>query len=254
MTNNTIQEYENILRSLIIIILTEKYNEEYENHYRISPERLNKWKEKRDIETKKYGITREERLIYYSDIFDLKTIIDKNWDLFQLIFKSKKRFEVFFEELEKFRNSLAHGRELLTYQHNLIDGIIGDLKTQLVIYRSKNEKVNDYYIQILKISDNYGNTWNHTDRLASIGLVTDLLVRVGDSLEFIVDAYDPKGRTIKYFLSVGGFESNRQESNVLVLKVTESMVRRRVLIQIFALVESDYQNNDFVEFVYSALP
>ncbi len=84
------------MRRLIISILGSKDS----SNYKVSDERITKWKEKREIEIKKNrGISFENRLIYYSDFYDLRTIISKNWESFLPILINKKRFEIFFQRL-----------------------------------------------------------------------------------------------------------------------------------------------------------
>jgi hypothetical protein len=185
-----INEYENLLRTIILEFLGDNPSE-----YKISDERINKWKEKKDIEVKKSkGICLENRLIYYSDFYDLKTIINKNWELFSLVFLNKKRFEVFFEELENYRNSAMHGRSLTKSQNLILEGILLDQKNLKTIYHNKNKMKEDYFIQITKVSDNIGNIWSET------GKSNKPILRVDDEYELLVEATDPLDREIIYEL------------------------------------------------------
>ena len=88
MTN----EYENILRKIISIVLG--INDDTD--FGVTQDRIEKWKEKREIEYKKYdGIIIENRIIYYSDFYDLETIVSKKWEKLKPIFLDKKKFEDF---------------------------------------------------------------------------------------------------------------------------------------------------------------
>lgn len=197
-----IQQYENSLRSIISLILSDSDNAEFQ----VSPDRIEKWKEKREIEKKKYnGVLSEIRIIYYSDFYDLETIVLKQWEKFKDVFVDKKRFEVLFKEVENFRNTLSHGRELLPYQEEFLKGIVGDLKTKIVLFHNKNMNAADYFIKLLKISDSLGNIWERSRGL--IGLNTGSILRVGDTIELLVDAYDPKGREITYTISSTVFKN-----------------------------------------------
>ncbi len=119
-----IYEYENTFRRLILLIIGEDVIS-----YKISQDRILKWTEKRDTESRKTkGVLFEDRLIYYSDFYDLKSIITKNWELFLPILHDKKRFEIFFNVLEHLRNNIAHGRTLTLSQEHLLTGITLDLK------------------------------------------------------------------------------------------------------------------------------
>lgn len=230
-----INEYENVLRRLIINIIGKNDNSEY----KVSHDRLEKWKEKRIIEHKKNkNVTYENRIIYYSDFYDLKTIIIKNWELFKPIFHDKKRFEIFFEELENYRNTISHGRNLTLSQENLLKGILLDLKTQITIFHNKNEMKEDYFIRLTKISDNLGNIW------ISDNSKPKPVLRVGDDYELLIEAFDPKNRTISYkiFTLRNNFNLT-QISNRFCIKIDNNLVGQNVTFYIVAFTpEAEYKN------------
>jgi hypothetical protein len=88
---NNIQQYENLIRKIIIHVLYLKYGDDYEDFFGVTVDRLNIWKEKRNTELKRFkGIASESRLIHYSDFYDLKKIITHNWILFKEVFNDKK--------------------------------------------------------------------------------------------------------------------------------------------------------------------
>jgi hypothetical protein len=241
-----INEFENTLRRIIIKIIGEADDAQYS----VSEVRISNWKEKREIELKKNkGVQFENRLIFYSDFYDLKTIISKNWELFKPIFYDKKRFDVFFTEIEKYRNSIAHGRNLLRSQENILKGITSDLKNLITIYHNKNKMKEDYFIEILKVTDNLGNNWNVK------GDGTPLL-RVGDTLELIVEANDPKDRKIEYELYHSGSGSIlKQESNRFELVLDNKFVGKYVnFIVIVRTPETEYENKELINFGYTILP
>jgi hypothetical protein len=244
-----IQEYENLLRIIISGFLGAGDNV----NYKISPERIEKWKEKKEIEKKKHnGLLVEARLIYYSDFYDLGNIISKNWEVFKPIFDDKKRFDVLFQEIESFRNTLSHSRPILPYQEHFLKGIIGDLKTKIVIHHNRNMNADDYFIKVLKVSDNLGNNWDNT--MNPLGLTTTNILRVGDSIELLIDAFDPKGREITYEVQWG--DTNLSSlSNSFVLSVNKSMIKPRSEIYIrVSTKEDDYENKDSTFWRYSVLP
>jgi hypothetical protein len=242
-----VQEYENSLRLIISMILGNDDNTDF----RVTPERIEKWKEKREIERKKLnGILTEPRLLYYSDFYDLKTIVIKNWDKFILVLDEKKRFEVLFSEIENFRNAISHSRELLPYQENLIKGIVGDIKTQIIKYHNKNMEADDFFIKILKVSDSLGNSWDCT--LPKDTYVSPLCLRVGDTFEIIVEAHDPKGREI--FYSVQN-KIARSELNKFTIEVEKHMVSKSQLFTITAFTKNDeYKNSESWYLFYPVIP
>jgi len=67
-----IVEFENTLRRLIIELI----GAEDDSDYKISPDRIKKWIEKRNEESKRNkGVMFENRILYYSDFYDIKTIV-----------------------------------------------------------------------------------------------------------------------------------------------------------------------------------
>src|ERR1035437_191594 len=232
------QEYENSLRMLIIDILGENNY----SAYQVSDERIDKWLERRNVELKKNnGILLENRLIYYSDFYDLRLIIHKNWEQFKPILKDKKRFEVFFSEVENYRDTIAHGRNLTTGQENLLNGITSDLKNLFTFHHNKNENKDDYFIRILKVTDNLGNN------LMKNFFPPHPLLRVGEEYEVIVEANDPKGRKIEYEITAFGGLKITQFSNRFIVPIKKEYVAQSFTLSIHARTpDSEYLNETAV--------
>lgn len=246
MKHSPINIFENSIRQLLIKLIGSNDN----SNYKVTEDRISAWKDKREIERKKYkGTLIEDRIIYYSDFYDLKTIINKNWDIFSGVFMDKKRFDVFFNEIEKFRNTLSHGREITSSQENLMNGIVGEIRNQITIYHNKNEMREDYFIQIVKISDNFGNSWP--------GQSQRITLRVGDIYELIIDANDPKDREIHYMLSsIGGnIDVLPQTNNKISFEVTNQMITSSMslLVKVFTPI-SDYENKTHMTITMTILP
>ncbi|MBN2788031.1 MAG: hypothetical protein JXQ69_06885 [Paludibacteraceae bacterium] len=243
-------EYENTLRRLINQVIGSKD----ESNFKVTEERILKWKEKRETEKKKYnGVLLEDRIIYYSDFYDLETIIIKNWDLFSPILINKKRFEIFFSEIEDYRNTFAHGRSLMLSQELLIEGITKDLKNLITIYYNRNKMKEDFFIEIIKISDSLGNIWRD-----KIEPQTEPILRVGDDYEVLVEANDPKDRAIEYKIFKCGGEGHFeiiQESSRFVFRITEELIGRHVSFLVIAFTpDSEYENSDSILISMSIIP
>jgi hypothetical protein len=240
-------KFENTLRHLIIKTIGENDDSEY----KVSSERMEAWKNKREVERKKHkGILIENRLLYYSDFYDLKTIVNKNWELFKPILSDKKRFEVLFDEIEKIRNTIAHGRDILISQEHLLKGILLDLKNQITIYHNKNQMKDDFFIQIQRVTDSLGNIWENNKVTNN-----NPVLRVGDVYEIIIEAYDPKNRKIEYALStLDGFiiESDANRINFTITK--ELINKRQIFIVSAKTINTDYNNEDSLYFIVIILP
>jgi len=250
---NITTEYENILRILIILILEKEYGSGYAKHFGVTSDRLEKWHKKRDeYHRKMKGTPTEQRLIYFADFYDIKKVVTSNWPLFKDIFFEKKRFELFFDEVQKCRNELAHGRELLKYQTNLIRGVVGELKTRLIQYRNKNITLDDFFLKIIKINDSIGNIYDSTTNHV---IMINQLLQPGDLLEFNVDAFDPKGRDIFYFLRIDGIPFlEKSKSSELQFEITEDHISKYLDVRVIALTDASYDNSDGVSFSYSVIP
>ena len=156
-----IKQYENILRKLIIDVL----GDADESDYNIPKNITNKWFKKRTSEQDKNdGFLFEKRIIFYADFENLGLIIDENWQKFAPILNDKKRFFVFFNEIELFKKTIDSGKNLIKSQEDLLSGILSDLKNTITIYNNKNNLVDDYFISITKISDNLGTSWTNSNQ------------------------------------------------------------------------------------------
>lgn len=239
-----INEYENTLRRLILDVIGDKDD----SLYKVSEQRITIWKEKREIETKKYkGLIFENRLIYFSDFYDLKTIISKNWELFSPILINKKRFEIFFSEVETFRNTISHGRNLLSGQENLLKGITSDLKNLITVYHNKNEMKEDFFIQILKINDNLGNVWEDNSSTNKPTL------RVGDEYELYIEANDPKDRKIEYELFTLGDFTITQESQRFIFTIENKLVSESVQFYVVVRTPNSEYKNEAVRIISATI-
>jgi hypothetical protein len=71
-----LRDTENSLRDFIAVVLRAKLGESWLENCGISSERLEKWKERKAEEEKRQesGVV-EQRLIYYADFYDLRTIL-----------------------------------------------------------------------------------------------------------------------------------------------------------------------------------
>lgn len=246
-----VNEYENTIRRLIISILGGEDKDV--NKYKVTENRISQWILKRNIEQKKNnGILFENRILFYSDFYDLETIIDKNWESFLPVLNDKKRWLVFFKEVEKFRNTIAHGRQLIKSQEDLLSGIVMDLKNSMTIFHNKNNMKEDFFIEIIRITDNLGNSWGKSIYERS----KPPILREGDEYEINVEANDPKDREIEYRLSALGSEFLIvQNSSKFRFVVTPNLIGRMVSLLVHVRTpESNYKNEHAMDLTLCVLP
>lgn len=246
-----INEYENTLRRLIINILGGEDKDVVK--YKVTDNRVSQWIEKRNIEQKKNnGILFENRILFYSDFYDLETIIDKNWESFFPVLNEKKRWSVFFKEVEKYRNTIAHGRQLVKSQEELLSGIVTDLKNTITIFHNKNNMKEDFFIEIIRITDNLGNSWSKSIFERS----ETPILRVGDEYEINIEANDPKDREIEYSLSALGSDFLIvQKASKFCFVVTPNLIGRMVSLLVHVRTpESNYKNEHAMDLTLCVLP
>ena len=237
--------------------MTKKFGNDWIKHVKISSNRISKWKERRTIEEKRLkGVALESRLIYYSDFYDLKSIIDKHWDDgLMVVFQDKKSVSLFLEEIEKFRDPNAHRRELFEYQKYLIKGISGEIRTRIMKYRGKKEDPNDYFPVIEAVNDSLGNCAENT-RYAQI-IQSKQLVKVGNTIEIIGYSTDPLGDVLEYSIARIG-HTNWSKSNRGIISFMQSDIGKCCDIQIKVRSKRDYHAygnfDDYVQFRYVVIP
>lgn len=126
-------------------------------------------------------------------------------------------------------------------------------------YRSKLETAEDYFPRVESVRDNLGNIW--TPKITNKTIYTDIILRPGDILEFVVTASDPMEEKLKYGISqnVGPGIIKWDKSHSLRYTVKEKDIKRLFNLYISILSSRSYHAigdycDDFVEFSYTVLP
>lgn len=248
---------ENSVRDIITFVFTKKYGTNWISNLNFSPDRINKWKERQsNEEVRLKGNVLEPRLIYYSDFYDLKNIIEKHWEYdFKKVFQDKKAITVFLEEAEKLRDPNAHRRELFEYQKHLIKGISGEIKTRIMKYRGKKENPDNYFPVIEAVTDSVGNSL--TNSIYAQTILSQKVLKVGDSVEIIAHSTDPMGGEIEY--SIGRISNqNWSKDNKATIIFEKSDIGRccDINIKIRSTREHHAYNNfdDYITLRYIVLP
>lgn len=194
VVNEALRDIENFLRKNIMYILKNKYDNDWEKHLGVSDERLAIWASRKAEEKKRLNNQSiENRIIYYSDFYDLKTIIVKNWNIFKDCFKDKKIIEHQLSQLESFRNPNAHNRDILDHQKHLLIGYVGEIKNAIMNFRGSIEKKSTYFPEYESLNINgkiYKNSWAHLEDI----------FRSGDEIEIYIYVIAPNTQKILYKL------------------------------------------------------
>jgi hypothetical protein len=254
-----LKDAENALRDFISSILIKNLGADWANNCGVSPERVEIWKARKTEEEKRQRFgTVEERLIYYADFYDLKPILKKNWEgAFSEAFGDWKTIEVWLDELGRLRDPDAHRRELLPHQKHLAVGIVGEIRTRIVRYRSKQETAEDYFPRIESVRDNFGNMFP-SDTGNSV--YTKTILRPNDIVDFVITASDPLDADLEYGITVEGFIStvNWQKENTFSVRIMEKHIQTNFRI-LFCIrsprrFHAHGSYDDSISFNYDVLP
>ncbi len=256
-----LRDTENALRDFIAASLERSLGQDWLDRCGVTPERIAKWKELKSVERRRQeaGVV-EERLLYYADFYDLMTILKKHWQGdFSEALGELKRFEVLFDELARYRDPDAHRRELLPHQQSFVLGIEGDIRSRLIRWHSRRERVDDYFPRIESARDSLGNLWIPSMNPHKSLLITETVLRPGDKIDFVVTARDPEDLPLAYSLGVVGEEAlGWQESGVFSLEITDAHISADLFVDLRIRSPRSYHANTGydhrVRFCYSVLP
>ena len=254
---------ENVLRELIQDLMSERHGPDWINQLGVTPERVEEWKRRRDEERKRRtGTVVDERLLWYSDWTDLQTVFDKHWQLFEPCFGKKRRFDTYLDRLAALRNPEAHARPLRPFEQALVDGMTGEIRQQVTLFRSAGGggPEPEHFPRIESLIDSFGNT----KEMHTMGFVhTRLTLRPGHGVTFSGSAWDPNGDPVSWKVQVvnGPLLHDWQEGNELecTWHVLESDIRQSRFVEIQLRSNKAYHRNgdgsdDTVTFVYAVLP
>jgi len=212
----------------------------------------------REERSRRSGTVIEERPLYYSDLPDLKTIVDKNWELFKACLHDKKTFDVYLDRLVDMRTAQMHGRELLRFEQQLAHGIFSGEFHRVTIFRSGQGPDREYFARIEYVRDSFGNTvQGHGGD--NPNPATGLTLRPGDVVTFDLHAWDPEGAPYRWQLI---FDDPKRaeliEGDSFVWHVTDEHIRERNEATFYLISSRAYHRSgrydDAVSLGYRVLP
>ena len=224
-----INNLEVVLRDLIAKVLSDEFGAEWIARCG-TPERIQKWQERRDEEAKKRnGTVVEQRLIYFADFTDLAPIIKKHWPLFKPCLGDRKTFEAYMGRLEDFRNAPMHSRALVDFEQRLVQGMTGEIRNKVTLFQKEVSAADRHFPRIEFVRDSFG-------RVASEGIVPpDITVHPGDEVIFECSGWDPEDRPLKWAWTVLGTQSSAEHEGAtcrITWRVTEEHIGEGTFIEI----------------------
>lgn len=213
------------------------------------------------------GVTSTGDLLEYTETYDLTGLIRKNWEKFKSIFDDKKRTDAYFQVVEDIRNAVAHSRELVPFEHDLISGIAGQLRNQVAIFRSSSDNAARHYPRIEGVTDNFGT--KGSDGVAE----PRTRLEIGDVVSFNGLAVSARGRGLTWRMSIGqtftldpvSVEISSDDNLLFDYTIEESDVGEQLDVAIFivgdsrfhrypALHQADMPYDDMRHFCYRVSP
>lgn len=174
---------------------------------------------------KRRGTAVNEDLIAYTEFTQLCEIILDSWAKFEPALGKKKYIDAYFHRLSGFRNPVMHSRPLREFERDLVNGITGELRNLIVLYRTTQGPDMKHYPKIEEITDSLGNSPN-----SPLDFTPQLRLEVGAVVRFDCRGWDPEDRDLIWTLkNRHGYdgqvlsEAHGSEA-ILTLVVTEEMV------------------------------
>jgi hypothetical protein len=171
-----------------------------------SEQKVASWIEKRAIEHARRGprgvATVSTSLLDFAEFYDLIAVAEKDqfWIDLQPALGVKRDTLAFLRRFDQLRNTVAHSRQLLPFEADLLSGVAGEIRNKVTIWMSTVPSGNEYWARIESVTDSFGHV---VDGLATVQssnphVATGKTLHVGDVVEFTCRAVDPKGREITW--------------------------------------------------------
>ena len=198
-----LQAVENSLRLVIRDVLGDSWRSSISDLPRLEGKRA-------EDRARRDGAIVSDDLLSYVEFYHLSKIVRDNWDPhFAPIFSDKKRTDVLFGILGDVRNAIAHSRELLRFERELVSGASGQLRNQVTIFRTQKAPATSYYPIIESVIDNFGQIGRQGITDLESAVPVPLRLEVGDTVSFACRGSDERGRELEWFLQTG-FERSLQ--------------------------------------------
>lgn len=186
------------LRRLVDAIFTRIHGTNWRDQH-IGDETIAKLNSRLEEERKRRSPAQvAEDLLAYTHLYELRTLIEKDWEYFKESLGEKREFSVLMDKVEDFRNAPAHSRELLPYEKAILEGISGEIRTKVTIYLSQQSTDSMHYPIIESIRDSFGNTPLDLGDRPLNDVWTDIHLQVGQIINFEGRAWDPQGRELTW--------------------------------------------------------
>lgn len=164
-----------------------------------------RWEEKRDEEHKRRagrGVASvPDEHLAYAEFYGLVKIASKDWEPLHAALGKRAEMLPLLERFERLRNTVAHNRETLPFEDDLLAGIAGEIRNRVTRYMSKRDPGGDFFARIESAVDSLGHEARplRGDN-GTFAAMTEATIRAGDHVRFTCRATDPQGRDISWWI------------------------------------------------------
>lgn len=195
---------ENALRQLMEVIFAADFGQDWLSQ--VAPvEEIARWKGRREIERKKRETKGAWRVpdseLAYADFSHLRRLAERHWDHLLPALGELEETGALLKRFDDLRNTVAHSRDPLPFEADLLAGIAGEIRNRVTVYMSKQDAEGHYYPRIESAVASFGNSLSTTWAATRPGDVfTELTLRPGQVVLFRCRGTDPQGRPLEWWL------------------------------------------------------
>ncbi|MET7718632.1 hypothetical protein [Streptomyces sp. NPDC005407] len=149
----------------------------------------------------------------YAQFFDVLTLLRKHWEDFKPALGKQSEKMGLLSRFEALRNSVAHSRDLLPFEEELLSGIAGEIRNRVTIYMSSQDPTGDYFARIDSVTDSLGNcidSFPQDPMEHGASLRTGAVLHPGDVITFRCRGTDPQGRDLVWWFLPNWEADNRR--------------------------------------------
>jgi hypothetical protein len=218
-----------------------------------SEQQLHAWVERRAVEqrkrTKRGVVEVSDDLLGYAHFYDLLTIADKHWAPLAGALGKKAESFALLQRFDRLRDTVAHSRQVLGFEADLLSGIAGQIRNQVTKYMTETDPSGDHYARIENVMDSLGRESSGKPRSPTGQIVrTQARVQVGDIVTFTCVGHDPQGRSLHWVArrTLGELVQQTTGDHVTIRwNVREDDVGQATGIAITVGADSQYRRHGF---------
>lgn len=232
---------ENALRQLLTHVLSKRLAEDWLTEA-LPAATISKWEDRREVEVRKRTtrgvVAVPQGLLHYAEFYELVDLARKNWDDVFPALGRKVATGALLDRFDDLRNTVAHSRDLLPFEEDLLAGIAGEIRNRVTLYMTEQAPNGQHFARIEEVVDSFGN---RVDGLATLEISNpnaggQQTLGVGDVVTFRARGTDPHGRKLHWTLSVvpHGYDLDHAEGEDVEL--TWTVAPRHVSSRSYAIV------------------